>query len=84
MQNPFKCNRKEKRTNTHNVRIEGFYIDVASRATGEGPHLGFVLKSSSNLWEEKVVSDRRFILNKVACIFSGAAYNYIPINLPSH
>lgn len=31
--------------------MEGFHVDVAGRAAGEGPDFGFVLKGSSDLRE---------------------------------
>lgn len=42
----------EKR-NTYDIRAERLHVDVANRAAGEGPDLGFVLKCCPNLSEEK-------------------------------
>lgn len=36
-------------SNTYNVRIERFHIDVADGAAGERPHLCFVLKGGPDL-----------------------------------
>ena len=48
-ENSFPFFKLASNSSTHNVRVEGLHIDVPDGAAGEGPHLGFMFESSSDL-----------------------------------